>query len=81
MRRLGLFDVTMLVMGGVIGSGIFMATRTIARFATSIGTPATSKMMVPGLTRAAQYSTSALPVPIRVSRGFFEMGLSGKTRR
>ncbi|HYZ48563.1 MAG TPA: amino acid permease, partial [Sphingomonas sp.] len=30
-RRLGLFDVTMLVMGGIIGSGIFVTPAEVAR--------------------------------------------------
>src|ERR671912_2715821 len=30
-RRLGLFDATMLVMGGIIGSGIFMNPSVVAR--------------------------------------------------
>src|SRR3954463_12118718 len=36
-RRLGPFDVTMLVMGGIIGSGIFVNPAEVARH---IGTPA-----------------------------------------
>ena len=36
-RRLGLFDATMLVMGGIIGSGIFMNPSVVAR---QVGTPA-----------------------------------------
>ncbi|MFD1611601.1 APC family permease [Sphingomonas tabacisoli] len=35
-RRLGLFDVTMLVMGGIIGSGIFVNPAEVARH---VGTP------------------------------------------
>jgi APA family basic amino acid/polyamine antiporter len=30
-RRLGLFDATMLVMGGIIGSGIFVTPAEVAR--------------------------------------------------
>ena len=30
-RRLGLFDATMLVMGGIIGSGIFVNPAEVAR--------------------------------------------------
>ena len=30
-RRLGLFDATMLVMGGIVGSGIFMNPHVVAR--------------------------------------------------
>lgn len=36
-RRLGLFDATMLVMGGIIGSGIFVNPHVVARH---VGTPA-----------------------------------------
>jgi APA family basic amino acid/polyamine antiporter len=36
-RRLGLFDATMLVMGGIVGSGIFMNPYVVAR---QVGTPA-----------------------------------------
>jgi basic amino acid/polyamine antiporter, APA family len=36
-RRLGLFDATMLVMGGIIGSGIFVNPAEVARH---VGTPA-----------------------------------------
>ncbi len=36
-RRLGLFDATMIVMGGIIGSGIFMNPAEVARH---VGTPA-----------------------------------------
>src|SRR5262245_18693637 len=37
-------------------------------------------MTVPGFTTAAQYSTSPLPVPMRVSAGFFDTDLCGNTR-
>lgn len=36
-RRLGLFDATMIVMGGIIGSGIFVTPAVVAR---TVGTPA-----------------------------------------
>ncbi len=36
-RRLGLFDATMLVMGGIVGSGIFINPSVVAR---QVGTPA-----------------------------------------
>ncbi len=35
-RRLGLFDATMIVMGGIVGSGIFMNPYVVAR---QVGTP------------------------------------------
>ena len=31
-RRIGLFDATMVVMGGIIGSGIFVTPATVASF-------------------------------------------------
>jgi APA family basic amino acid/polyamine antiporter len=31
LRRLGVFDATMLVMGGIIGSGIFVTPAEVAR--------------------------------------------------
>ncbi len=34
-RRLGLFDATMIVMGGIIGSGIFMNPSVVARQVTT----------------------------------------------
>jgi APA family basic amino acid/polyamine antiporter len=34
-RRLGLFDATMIVMGGIIGSGIFMNPSVVVRYVTS----------------------------------------------
>ena len=36
-RRLGLFDVTMLVMGGIVGAGIFVNPAEVARHVTSPG--------------------------------------------
>src|SRR6185503_8537264 len=36
-RRLGLFDATLIVMGGIVGSGIFMNPSVVAR---QVGTPA-----------------------------------------
>src|SRR5262249_9436910 len=40
--------------------------------------PAISNMMRPGLTTETQRSGAPLPLPIRVSAGFFVNGLSGK---
>ena len=34
-RRLGLFDATMLVMGGIIGSGIFVNPAEVARYVST----------------------------------------------
>ncbi len=36
-RRLGLFDATMLVMGGIIGSGIFLNPAEVARHVSTPG--------------------------------------------
>ena len=41
--------------------------------------PATSKRTWPGLIVATHFSTGPLPLPIRVSAGFFVTGLWGKT--
>src|SRR5437899_3982318 len=48
--------------------------------ATSSGTPIISYRMRPGFTTATHSSGFPLPLPIRVSAGFFVTGLSGKTR-
>src|SRR5438128_2731916 len=42
--------------------------------------PATSKRIMPGLTTAAQYSGSPLPLPMRVSAGIAVTDLCGNTR-
>ena len=42
--------------------------------------PPISYSTVPGLTTAAQYSGSPLPLPMRVSKGIEVIGLWGKTR-
>src|SRR5690606_38777882 len=62
----------------VIGS--FMAPRRSASLAISSGTPSISNRIRPGLTRAVQYSTAPLPLPMRTSVGFLETGRSGKMR-
>ena len=51
-----------------------------ARVAISSDTPSTSKMIRPGRTIATHPSTPPLPVPMRVSAGFFVNGWSGNTR-
>jgi hypothetical protein len=48
--------------------------------ATSRGTPSSSNIMRPGFTTATHASGDPLPFPIRVSAGFFVIGLSGKMR-
>ncbi len=63
-----------------VATGSLWATRDRAALAISSSTPATSNSTVPGRTMATQWSGSPLPLPIRVSRGFLETGLSGKMR-
>src|SRR3984885_8365421 len=43
-------------------------------------TPSISNRILPGFTTATQWSGAPLPLPIRVSAGFFVTGLSGNTR-
>src|SRR5690349_1967613 len=45
------------------------ASRNASRAVTS-STPSISKRTLPGCTRATQYSTLPLPLPMRTSRGF-----------
>src|SRR6185437_15768361 len=61
-------------------TGSLAAPRRRASRATSSGTPSISNMMRPGWTRAAQYSTAPLPLPIRTSAGLSVTGTSGKMR-
>src|SRR5574338_675524 len=49
-----------------------------ASLANSLEIPATSNITLPGLITATQNSGAPLPLPILVSRGFLETGLSGK---
>src|SRR5689334_24295493 len=58
---------------------LLAAVRNASR-ATSSGTPSISYRMRPGFTTATHSSGLPLPLPIRVSAGFFVTGLSGKTR-
>src|SRR5215211_5170542 len=60
--------------------GSLAAPRRSASRAMSSGTPSTSNIMRPGLTRAAQYSGAPLPEPIRTSVGLDVTGTSGKMR-
>src|SRR5947209_6624124 len=48
--------------------------------AAGSGSPAISYITVPGLTTAAQYSGSPLPLPMRVSAGMAVTDLCGNTR-
>src|SRR3954447_26228640 len=61
-------------------TGSLAAPRRRASRATSSGTPSISNMIRPGWTRAAQYSTAPLPLPIRTSAGLSVTGTSGKMR-
>src|SRR6185437_17022442 len=63
-----------------VRTGSLAAPRRSASRAMSSGTPSTSNMMRPGATRAAQYSTAHLPLPIRTSAGLSVTGTSGKMR-
>src|SRR5882757_2965981 len=51
-----------------------------ASLAVSSSTPAISNMMRPGFTTETHFSGAPLPLPMRVSAGFFVNGLSGKMR-
>src|SRR6266850_346724 len=59
---------------------IFWAARRKPSLAVASSTPSISYMTRPGLTTATQNSGLPLPLPIRVSAGFFVTGLSGKIR-
>src|SRR5580704_7340229 len=54
--------------------------RSMAALARSRSTPASSNRMRPGRTTVTQCSGFPLPDPMRVSAGFWVIGLSGKTR-
>src|SRR5690606_9425800 len=58
--------------------GSFWMASRIDSWATSSGTPPTSKRMRPGLTTATKYSGEPFPLPMRVSAGFIVIGLFGK---
>src|SRR3954466_4244962 len=58
--------------------GSFWPARRSASLASGSGTPASSNITRPGLITATQPSGEPLPLPIRVSAGFFVNGLSGK---
>jgi hypothetical protein len=59
-------------------TGNLLAANRNASLAVSSGTPAISNITRPGRTTATQYSVEPLPLPILVSAGFFDIGLSGK---
>src|SRR5580658_787852 len=58
----------------------FAAARPKASRAIGPGTPSSSNMMRPGLTRQTQNSGVPLPDPMRTSAGFTDTGTSGKMR-
>ena len=60
--------------------GSLAAASCIARFASVSLTPSISNMIRPGRTTHTHWSGAPLPLPIRVSSGFFVIGLSGNTR-
>lgn len=68
-------DITNWVFMGILEAAIEIAFR--AMFS---GTPLISKMILPGVTTAAQYAWDPFPEPIRVSAGLAVTGLSGKIR-
>src|SRR5262245_23625923 len=61
-------------------NGILYATRARQSLAAGSGRPPISNSIMPGLTTAAQYSGSPLPLPIRVSAGMDVTDLCGNTR-
>src|SRR5690606_33762637 len=63
-----------------VSSGSFAAASRQASRASLSETPEISNRTRPGLTTATQPSTLPLPLPMRTSRGFLVMGLSGKIR-
>src|SRR5262249_54981677 len=60
--------------------GIFAAASFIALRASASLTPSISNRIFPGRTTATHCSGAPLPLPMRVSCGFFVIGLSGNTR-
>src|SRR5258708_21804680 len=60
--------------------GSLAAARSKASRASDAGTPSSSNMMRPGLTRQTQNSGVPLPLPIRTSAGFCDTATSGKRR-
>src|SRR5216683_216455 len=60
--------------------GSLAAASSKASRATSGGTPSSSNMMRPGLTRQIQNSGEPLPLPMRTSAGLLDTGTSGKIR-
>src|SRR3989338_16011 len=61
--------------------GSLLEAIRIASLAIPSGTPSISNRIRPRLTTATHCSGIPLPRPMRVSAGFFVIGLSGETRR
>src|SRR4029079_504094 len=64
----------------LVRMGSLAAARRIASRASVSVTPSISNMIRPGRTTQTHCSGAPLPLPIRVSCGFFVIGLSGNTR-
>src|SRR5665213_978358 len=64
----------------VVDTESFEPARRNASRAVTSSTPSISKSTLPGCTFAIQYSMLPLPLPMRTSSGFFEIGTSGNTR-
>src|SRR5579859_2644466 len=64
----------------LVRSGSLCAASRMASIASVAFTPSISNRILPGRTTATQWSGAPLPLPIRVSAGFFVTGLSGNTR-
>src|SRR5207342_1630316 len=60
--------------------GSFAEANCMARRASVSDTPSISNMIRPGRTTQTHWSGAPLPLPMRVSWGFFVIGLSGNTR-
>src|SRR5258708_68450 len=60
--------------------GSFAAARSNASLASAAGTPSSSNMIRPGLTRHTQNSGEPLPLPMRTSAGLLDTETSGKMR-
>ena len=63
-----------------VAIGSFAARQARTPRARLGGTPSSSNMMRPGLTRQTQNSGEPLPLPMRTSAGFCDTGTSGKMR-
>src|SRR5579883_3537934 len=63
-----------------VAIGSFAEASSNASRAVGPGTPSSSNMMRPGLTRQIQNSGLPLPLPMRTSAGFTDTGTSGKMR-